>query len=68
MKQRYSILVREYGSDHEVELLQCNDHPEAIVKGLQQKKLTIERSIFDKGARRYKTPKYTSVRIVENKP
>lgn len=63
---RYSIMVREHGSDHDVELMQVNSNPQAIVDGLREKKLTIRRSIFEPGKRVVKTPKYTSIRVVDN--
>jgi hypothetical protein len=65
MKLRYSIWVREYQSDHDVELMQVNSSPQEVVRGLREKKLTIRHSIFQ-GGKTSKVPKYTLVRIVEN--
>ena len=63
---RYSIFVREYGSDHDVELAKVNSNPQDIVDGLKQKVLTIKRSIFEKGPRTLKIQKYTDIRIVDH--
>ena len=53
--KRYSIIVRELGSQHEVELLQVNSNPEAIAFALEQK---IE----------CHANKYSSVRVVDHGP
>jgi len=66
MTARYSIWVREYGADHDVELMQVNSNPQAVVQGLQAKTLTIRRSIFEPGKRVSKIPKYTYVRVVDH--
>jgi hypothetical protein len=66
MKKRYSIMVREYGSDHDVELMQVDSNPQAIIDGLHKKTLTIHRSIFEKGKRSVKLPKYTFIQVVDN--
>jgi hypothetical protein len=63
---RYSIFVREYGSDHDVELLKVNSKPQDIVDGLKEKTLTIKRSIFKKGPRVLKIQKYTNIRVVDH--
>ena len=55
----YSIIVREYGSDHDVTLLHVGSNPQAVVDGLRAKTLTI-------GKRRTQTPKYTSIQVVED--
>ena len=55
----YSIIVREYGSDHDVTLLHVGSNPQAVVDGLRAKTLTI-------GKRRTQTPKYTSLQVVED--
>jgi hypothetical protein len=60
MRARYSIIVREYGSDHDVTLLHVDSNPQAIVAGLRAKTLTI--------GKRRRIPKYDSVRIVEEAP
>ena len=66
MKKRFSIWVREYGSDHDVELMQLDGDPGPIVAGLNKKMLTISKSIFESGKRKSKIPKYSWVRVVEN--
>lgn len=63
---RYSIMVREYGSDHDVELMRVGSNPQAIVDGLRKKQLTIHRPITQAGKRVYKISKYTSVRIIDH--
>jgi hypothetical protein len=65
MKQRYSIWGREYGADHDVEIVQVNANPRAVVDGLMAKTLTISSSMF-KGGRKTKVRKYSWLRIVEN--
>jgi hypothetical protein len=35
----YAIMVREYGSDHEVELCRVGSNPEAVAAGARQKML-----------------------------
>jgi hypothetical protein len=57
MKKRFSIWVREYGSDHDVELMEVDSNPQPIVTGLYAKTLNI-------GKRKH--AKYTHVRIVDN--
>ena len=57
MKKRFSIWVREYGSDHDVELMEVDSNPEPIVKGLREKTLNF-------GGRKH--PKYSWVRVVNN--
>lgn len=64
--RRYSIMVREYGSDRDIELMQVESNPSEIVKGLRAKSLTIRHSIFQAGARVSKVPKYTKIEVVEN--
>jgi hypothetical protein len=65
MMARYSIIVREHGSDHDVELMQVNNNPDAIVAGLRAKSLTFKRTIFEAGKRHVKIPKYSYVRVVD---
>jgi hypothetical protein len=55
MKRRYSIIVRGYGSDHEVELCQVETNPHRIASALEKK---IE----------CHATKYSSVRIVDHGP
>jgi hypothetical protein len=54
--KRYSIMVREVGSDHEVELCQVDRNPKAIAEALGQK--TRSRCVH--------TERYDWVRIVDN--
>jgi hypothetical protein len=63
---RYSIIVREYGSDRDVELMEVESNPQAIVDGLRAKKLTLHRPITEAGRRVYKIPKYSIVRVVDH--
>jgi hypothetical protein len=66
MKKRFSIMVREYGSDHDIELMQVDSNPQAILDGLRHKTLTIRHSVFQAGKRQSKVPKYTFLQVVEN--
>ena len=66
MTARYSIMVREYGSDHNVELMQVNSNPGAIVEGLKKKTLKLSRSVFEPGKRTVKIPKYTFIQVVDH--
>lgn len=65
MKQRYSIWGREYGSDHDVEIVQVNANPQAVVEGLMCKTLSINHSAMP-GGKKSKVRKYSWLRIVEN--
>ena len=65
MKQRYSIWGREYGSDHDVEIVQVNSNPREIVAGLSEKTLSVNHSAFP-GGKKTKVRKYSWLRIVEN--
>lgn len=60
--KRFSVMVQEYGSNYEVELCQLDGDPKSTVLGLQAKTLMIRDGI----RRRSKTPKYTSIRVVDN--
>lgn len=66
MTARYSIIVREHGSDHDIELMQVNSNPDAIVAGLRAKSLTLKRTIFEAGKRHVKIPKYSNVRVIDH--
>lgn len=57
MKKRFSIFVSEFGSDHEVELMQLDGDPKPIVAALWTKTLKV-------GKRRMS--KYYAIRVVEN--
>ena len=61
-------MVREYGSDHSVELMQVDSNPEALATQLRNKVLTINKSIFEPGKRKSKIPKYTYVDVIDNGP
>lgn len=66
MKKRFSIWVREYGSDHDVELMQVDSNPQQVTAGLHSKTLTIKHSIFEPGKRTSRIPKYSFIRVVDN--
>jgi hypothetical protein len=55
MKRRFSILVREFGSKHEVELCQVDANPDPIALALEQKRV-------------HGDNKYSSVRIIDHAP
>ena len=58
MKPRYSIWVREHGSDHDVELCAVNSNPKAMQTALYAKRLKLGKG---------KTiARYDYVLIVEN--
>jgi hypothetical protein len=61
---KYAILVREYQSNHEIELCEVGSNPDAIVKALREKTLTL-RASMEKGGRRFKQQQYATVRWVE---
>lgn len=65
MKKRFSIWVREFGSDHDVELMQCDTNPWPLVKALYAKRINTK-----KEGKRKKTAiaQYSTVRVVENEP
>ena len=58
MKKRFSIWVREHGSDHDVELCQVENDPMPTVHALHEKRLKL-----GKGK---KIPQYDFVRWVDN--
>lgn len=66
MKKRWSIWVREVGSDHDVELMQLDGDPQPIVTGLRAKMLSVNKSIFEAGKRKTKVARYSWVRVVDN--
>jgi hypothetical protein len=59
MTKRYSIIVREWGSDHEVVLAECDSNPDAIVQGLEKKRT-------GNGRHGGRIPRYDWIRIVDN--
>lgn len=65
-KKRYSIWVREIGSDHAVELMQVDSNPEQFKSQLYTKTLTIKKSLFEPGKRKSKVSRYSDIWIVDN--
>lgn len=65
MKKRFSIWGREYGSDHDVELIQVDSNPQPVVDGLAGKVLSIKPDMLGRG-KKTKIRKYTWLRIVDN--
>lgn len=63
MRKRFSIMVTEYGSDHEVELCQVDGDPPPTVAGLKCKTLMVHNG---KARRRTKMPKYMDIRVVDH--
>ena len=61
MKKRYSILVRENGSNRESELCQVDSNAEKIAEAAGMKLLRISSS-----GRRYRIKRYDWIRIVDN--
>jgi hypothetical protein len=59
----YSIIVREAGSDHEVELVRVSSHPEKIVEALRGKRLILYTP--NDRRKRSKIQKYNVIRVVE---
>jgi hypothetical protein len=55
MSKRYSILVREFGSDNERTLCEVDSHPQEVAMALSRK-------LFGKP----RLPVYTTVRIQDN--
>jgi hypothetical protein len=64
-KRRYSIWGQEYGADRDVEIVQVDSNPQAVLDGLMQKTLTIRHGLFG-NAKKSKVRKYEWLRIVEN--
>jgi hypothetical protein len=62
---RYSIIGREHGSNHDVELAQCENNPRPIYEALLAKTLTIKSELAGK-RRRTKIAKYSYLRIVDH--
>lgn len=62
--RRYSIWVREIGSDHDVELMQCDSNPEPLVQALYSKRINTTKD----GGSKKKTSmsRYSTIRIVDN--
>jgi hypothetical protein len=66
MKKRWSIWVREHGSDHDTELIEMDGDTAPVIAKLRGMTLTVKKSIFEAGKRKSRLPKYTNVRAVEN--
>jgi len=66
MTRRYSIWGREYGADHDVELAQVDDKPQAVLDGFASKILTLKHSVFESGKRTTKIRKYSWLQIIDN--
>jgi hypothetical protein len=64
-KFRFSIWGQEYGADHEVEIVQVESNPQAVLDGLMQKKLSVNHSVLP-GGKKTKVRKYQWLRIVTN--
>jgi hypothetical protein len=63
-QKRWSIMVVEYGSNHEVELCQLDGDTAPVIAGLRAKTLHVGLS----GKRRLtKIPKYSGIRVVDNR-
>jgi len=58
----YSIMVREYGSDHDVELCRVKGNPEPTIAGLRAKTLTVQ---LGGSVKKSKIPKYSRVDAIE---
>jgi hypothetical protein len=57
--KRYSVWGKEYGSDHDVELIQVDGNPQCVLDGLAAKTLAIKK-------KQSKLRRYSGLRIVEN--
>ena len=62
--KRYSIMVCEYGSNHEVELCQVAENPEELVTALNNKRLKIFKDLLQ--TKKSSIKKYSSVRVIDN--
>jgi hypothetical protein len=58
----FSIIVRERGSDHEVELARVSSNPEKIVAALRSKRLKI---YAPNDRRKQSTCRYDTIRVIE---
>ena len=59
--KRYSIRARTTGQSAEVELCQCDTHPEAIVEGAKNKTIRM-----DDGNRKVSVSKYEHVYFIDH--
>jgi hypothetical protein len=63
--KRYSIMVVEYGSNHEVELCQLDGDTAPVIAGLRAKTLSV--GLMSGKRRLTKIPKYGRIRVVDNR-
>jgi hypothetical protein len=63
--RRYSILVRERGSDRLVELAQCDTNPSAVADGLGKKTLRVSVGLLP-AVKTKLVPKYDHIELVDN--
>lgn len=56
MKKRYSIMVRESGADHETELCQVDNNPNAMVACARTKTFVGKARV----------PRYENIRVIDN--
>ena len=59
--KRYSIMARPYGADHEVEICQCDSHPEELAEGVRLKRIMMQ-----VGDRKVPIGKYEHVYFVDH--
>ena len=64
--KRFSIWGREYGADHDVELIQVESNPEPVMKGFEDKTLSVKGPGTGGKTKRLKVRLYSFLRIVEN--
>jgi hypothetical protein len=63
---RFSVMVTEYGSDHEVLLCEVGANTQRIVDGLKAKRLRV--GLSPKSRRVSDIKRYDRIRIVDNCP
>lgn len=63
--KRFSVMVLEFGSDHEVELCQLDGDPTPTVEGLRAKTLMVHTGKPGVN-RRSRIQKYSTIRVVDN--
>jgi hypothetical protein len=61
MRKRYSILVRENGSNREIELCEVDSNPKKVAEAVAMKLLRMSSS-----GRQYRIKRYDWIRIVDN--
>ncbi|WP_340667923.1 hypothetical protein [Bradyrhizobium ottawaense] len=65
MKKRYSIWVREIGSDHDVELMQCDSNPQALKAAAWGKRISTA-EVGKRSRKKLTQSRYVTVRIIDN--